>query len=779
MSELLPVLVPFLRAALIKLYSIPLDHHHLVKNNVPINHFPTEKEAHEFLLGFQSRNMRRQMRSQEQRRRDRDPQSLNEDEVGNSDQNSIELLQQRGSVWIACVYLLCQPPTVVHSSEKMFAAQTLLHRLRRMCLTDAVDIEAESWQLLSLRAPPKSNSTNQDQNGNNNINHKLYIESLLLFYKSLMPQCHDLLHRIVLQLDSLETQQHSLNFNLRSHLNDEDYIKGALSTLLLPSLSIISACEFSAPTHKGTLNDRFNYLNPIITTLGAAHSTCIIRLKYSMENLDQSQPFRIAIPMIYLLNDSIQLASTLKKLSHDHLSSLQTQHFDYMIVKITCISLSTLPETIFSSAMSVTRGRFSIDPRCIHYSAQELRSTTSTGSIPDNRTGIFLYQKILQNCLHVVTSTTNVSSNNKSSSDHQQYILDMQKTIFMASERWVNFLPINQEFFSWLQPMLSAHLQQSNPYIQSLHEKKELISVCQNQVYQFLTALLDAANLTPDEIVASLLGLSDMSNIGSDSSKIPSNNSRNKFSISSLMKSKKNKSAHPTASRAKQRRKDKLNNAITASPHLVKQAMQEHMDRKEMACFAVHCLFQDLDNNLKKELQSLHTKQNECNRNTNSKRDVDVDGEGIIGCASSCAKACLPHLLSTIFQRRPNFARKNNMNVLMIVPENNSNNEQVFSEEDKERRRDLFQKIMSFCFQICGCTINRGVRMFSFEVLMALHLAVLDIEINDFNRIYSEDIQKFYDVVVDNFYEVNFSSTSVKIYVVVLSFCNFFVFFSF
>jgi len=735
MSEVhVPFLFPYLRAALKILYSLPEESYSSSQQNYN-SIFPTEKEAHAFLLTFQSRNIRRLLRSKEQRRRDQshvNSPSQEKSAVNDESENN-ELLDQlrqdtggdmnqerwkQGSTWLTCIYLLCSPNQMfIHTSEKMFAVQTILHRLRRMDLKDAVDIEVESSELMSLSS--SALSSGQD----NFLTQKQFCDSFIPFCIAWMQQSHIFLHQITTQLNLLELQSCQSNYT-------EDYIKGQINASLLPGLSILSV--FTLPS-----NDK--YLNPIISALGAAHSTLIIRFKYSSDFLNKTPPCRVAIPLITLVRDSIQFSARLGVAHIHNEQNIQREYeYNFMIAKIVCVALANLPETIFSSAMSITRGRFSIDPSCIQLGAQELRLNFSS-SPTNSETGIHLYREVLQECLNNVISSTQ---------ENQFFALSIHKAIFIAAERWASYLPISQQFFLWIHPILTAHLQHSN--CNEVNENKALRDSCRKQGFLFLTALLDAANLTPDQIIASTLGLVDISN-NNNSSTAKSESTRNKFAMSHLMKTSKNGGSKNT-SRSKQRRKERLNNAVTKSPYLIQHAMQEHHERKEMACYASHLLFQDLKYNLKSELQKL---EKEC------EMENMVDGEGIIGCVSSCAKACLPHLISTIFQKPTKLSKKNNMNLHMIVSSEETE-VKIYSEEEKQERMGIFGSIMSFCFEICGCVCNRGVRMFSYEILMELHLAILDIDIDDFNSAYSEMIRGYYNVVVDNLYQVIFEQWILK-----------------
>lgn len=104
----------------------------------PSAHSAHERDAHEFLLQFRGRNGRRKRRSADQSRRDASASSGG----GSAGSSGGSIDEESGSAWLASAMLLCLPDA--HGAERLFAAQTLLHRLRRFKLVEAVDAEMES-----------------------------------------------------------------------------------------------------------------------------------------------------------------------------------------------------------------------------------------------------------------------------------------------------------------------------------------------------------------------------------------------------------------------------------------------------------------------------------------------------------------------------------------------------------------------------------------------------------------------------------------------------------
>ncbi len=118
-----PRFLPDLRAGLATLY----------QTNTP------SKEAHDYCLFVQSRNARRKVRSWQQQQKDQPSDAL----------PSADFVV--GSSWLACLALLLQN---VSHTERLFCAQSLLHRIRRVPIAEAVDWEFEHAVMVLQPVPP-------------------------------------------------------------------------------------------------------------------------------------------------------------------------------------------------------------------------------------------------------------------------------------------------------------------------------------------------------------------------------------------------------------------------------------------------------------------------------------------------------------------------------------------------------------------------------------------------------------------------------------------------
>ena len=121
-----PILLKKLHLALSHLYA-------LHANNDP-NFALNQQQAHSYLIEFQSRNVRRKVTSLHQRKRDSSSNDLSSKLEINEETNG-------SSLYAALPFLLYTTPS--HETERLFCAQTILHRLRRMRTSEAIDYEME------------------------------------------------------------------------------------------------------------------------------------------------------------------------------------------------------------------------------------------------------------------------------------------------------------------------------------------------------------------------------------------------------------------------------------------------------------------------------------------------------------------------------------------------------------------------------------------------------------------------------------------------------------
>ena len=202
-----------LRTALAALYSLPSEFH---RPDI------STAQANDFLMQFQSRNVRRKLESFVKRGDD-----INLEEA------------DRGSTWICCLALLAAVSSGqnIHPTEALFVAQTLVHRLRRVKTLEALDLELELPGMLST----------------------LRIPDMLQYYKSWVQHWQQssptsILGVIFQQYDYAGT--------------DEERLKSELTVLTLAAL--IMDISLAHP-----------HLRPLVSTLSSALAVAVARMRYT------------------------------------------------------------------------------------------------------------------------------------------------------------------------------------------------------------------------------------------------------------------------------------------------------------------------------------------------------------------------------------------------------------------------------------------------------------------------------------------------------------------
>lgn len=199
-----------LRAALATLYQTN-------NNNTP------SKEAHDYCLFVQSRNARRKIRSWQQQQQDQPSGAL----------PSAEFVF--GSSWLACLALLLQNNNNnVSHTERLFCAQSLLHRIRRVSIAEAVDWELEDASTAMPPAPPAA--------------------VLLEAYRDWMRRINPTVAHCIEKYHSAET---------------EERVKGELTLLTIASI-----------LHHHEVSEN-NTADPLCTTLASILATTAVRLRFS------------------------------------------------------------------------------------------------------------------------------------------------------------------------------------------------------------------------------------------------------------------------------------------------------------------------------------------------------------------------------------------------------------------------------------------------------------------------------------------------------------------
>lgn len=268
------------------------------------------RAAHDFLMNLQSRNVRRKLHSIQQSDRALSKQK----EVGSASKLAEEV---EGSTWLACLALLCCPHA--ESEERMFASQTLMHRLRRAKLMEAIDLEIED--------PNKYLSPQLDVN----------LQLLATDYAEWMQQFHPVLSRLV----------------TISNANNEEQLKGELTMLTLAAIMYLMASHYSNDAN----------VQPLIFTLSNALAVTALRLRFtpqSVSSCDNNKATPTSAPLVTMMLQSLSAAATDSNMNSSAL------------FRCLCSCLGVIPEALLSSSGGAM-GRISIDPRCIQAAHEELR----------------------------------------------------------------------------------------------------------------------------------------------------------------------------------------------------------------------------------------------------------------------------------------------------------------------------------------------------------------------------------------------------------------------
>ena len=288
--------------ALATLYSLPHQHHSL-----------TSHEAHDFLMEFQARNVRRKLQSIQMRIVDMAKKGRQDVPVGDEEQITF------GSSWLACLMVLMQPDT--HSAERLFCAQTLMHRLRRSKMAEAIDLEIEI------------------QPGT------YHADTTLRSYQDWITACHAPLGQLIAR--HLENSATASN----NFIQDEERIKCELSLITLAFLAFHHSLQVDEHTQ------------PLLTTLGAAMAAIALRLRYTPQSMAQGVPAS-STPMVHMILHALQ--------------TVAPPHHDISLCACAC--LGAIPDTILASPGGA-RSKISIDPRCLVAAHEELRNP-ATGVYP-------------------------------------------------------------------------------------------------------------------------------------------------------------------------------------------------------------------------------------------------------------------------------------------------------------------------------------------------------------------------------------------------------------
>ena len=337
-----PLLLAPLRAALASLYSLPGRQH---------SH--DDPAIHRFLVDVQCRNVRRKRQSRMQSVQDGgDATAAAEADVAED---------SPGSIWLACLCLLTLPDA--HDAERLFAAQTMLGRLRRARLSEAIDVEVEDLSIAS--------------NGVTN--------EVMTKYAAWVSAFHPLLASAADRCRQQQQQQaQPLVAGQCLPLDVEERFKGQMTVFVLAA----ALCLASASSVKdGVMHGAA--AGPLLSTLGSALSITSLRLRYPPP-VAGSRPKTGSFP--HTANNGASNAAALADPNTPPLVTMVAQsviasadeteamlggaesggrHASHRAI---CAAIASLPDSILG-VPGGARSRISVDPRSIRAAAFELRGS--------------------------------------------------------------------------------------------------------------------------------------------------------------------------------------------------------------------------------------------------------------------------------------------------------------------------------------------------------------------------------------------------------------------
>ena len=605
----IPILRHDLRLALATLYSLPSLSSLVITGDVGVpSPPPSSAQAHDYLLQFQSRNGRRKQNS-----------THNNNTHAEYTKNDIV-----GSSWLACLdlLLLSSIPAVpnkassvpVQYAEALFAAQTLLHRVRRVKLSEAIDVELEPT-IINNTATSNSGGTPSPELIFHGYKQWIlhYLNTSICINNGGTPMSsssfgivsqlvHDY-HPAVANNSNVNTTQQQQG----TAVECEERIKGEISIMVLTS--ILDALIRRSCRMDDDDNNNFSQIRPLIKTIASSVAVIYARIRYTSSSVQQqilggSGPAYQTQPIVTSILSMVQ--SFQQQQQQHSINATMASH-------ITCLILLTaLPEAIFTGTTTGNDGsggggayaRLSLDPRCYFAVIQELKTD-----------GMLQMWQFIRDLL--ASSTTASSSS-------------LLILLLQLCEGWAKYVSLPLEFVDSSVSLVLTAWQQQDQQVSNT----TTTTIKAGMAYWI--SIMESGTWTEEDVLASF-----------------------------LVRSKEQQSTKKKqTSRSKKRTKQKLENKTTNE--LVQSAQQEVQQRGQAACIMAHKTWPVFEQLLLFELQQIanshavntgpsptHSNVNntgmhggsfdECDNDDDD--DDDVQGDGPIGGIAACANACLPYIL--------------------------------------------------------------------------------------------------------------------------------------
>ena len=358
-----------------------------------------------------------------------------------------------GSIWLACLCLLTLPDA--HDAERLFAAQTMLGRLRRARLSEAIDVEVEDLSIAS-------NGVTYD---------------VMTKYAGWVKTFHPLLASAA---DRCSQQQQAQPIAAGQYLplDVEERFKGQMTVFVLAAaLCFASASSVKDGVIHGT------GAGPLLSTLGSALSITSLRLRYPppvagsrpksgsfphMANNSASNAGAMADPntppLVTMVAQSVTVSADEAEAL---LGSSGGRHASHRAL---CAAIASLPDSILG-VPGGARSRISVDPRSIRAAASELRgSFAEMGSALESRAPAMaegaealVHAPILEVCMS-----------------------------------WALYIPLPLDFIEHTIPLASRYIGSSN--IPGSDAARRL-------ALGYIIAIFEGATKTAEEILQTILGI--------------------------------------------------------------------------------------------------------------------------------------------------------------------------------------------------------------------------------------------------------------------------------
>jgi len=312
--------------------------------------------------------------------------------------------------------------TQIHYAEALFAAQTMVHRLRRVKLAEAIDVEFEPVYNGPDDVPriPVSDFPPPPQQIL-----EVYQRWILESYneQSILAQC--------------VCRYRPATSELQNVWDLEERIKGEISMLVLAS--VLDALTTS---HHSTLQQStdvgFSEIRPLLTMLSSALAIIAARMRYIPTHLPAPAPH--TKPIVNMILEAISMVRPPCQQDPRQRENSNNLYF---------ICLTATPDAIFQHAEGGggVYGCFSLEPRCYAAVTMELKTQETT---------------------HIFQSLQVAESN----ASHHTSRTSSSVLLLQMLEAWVKYVPLPDEFIVRSIPVVLTAWQHESPnHLASLEAK--------------------------------------------------------------------------------------------------------------------------------------------------------------------------------------------------------------------------------------------------------------------------------------------------------------------